>query len=409
MLDAALSGKDSLRRKAAESIIQKGSEDLKKIYREGDLAAGRKPVAQDIIERAESLEGQAHARLSEIQSWPEGSPDRLAATREVSDIIAESRRLRREAAEKISTSRAHGIRVSDVTPQWDAKITELRKSALQSDRNTADALEKLRDGFRERFSDPNEIVPTEALRAVQSDYQRVGFQKPDTKDVAQTASVLAHQEASKIVGGPIVRHITGMNYADAAAMARTDPNSVAGRLFAANERVSVGNNILAGIEARSKLPPAKKSRLDKVVDALHVATAIGTHGASLPVSLAIKAAPHVPGAIDRALVAAGKVAGHVPNVSTISPVGAVVRGTRRLVDRMAEIQAKRPRNPELGAIVINDYLQKNPDAVKYLESRKKLDDAKRLANFAMDKSVDPEKRNAALKEAMSLIEDFGNE
>lgn len=403
---------DDVRTKAAESIIEKGHKELSQIYRESDIAAGRKPVATDIIQRAEALEGEAYATMDAAKQFPEGTPQYLEANRNAHTALSESRKLRREAAEKISTSRVHGIRVGDVDAGWDAKIAELKKSALQSDRSAAKALEDLRDGFKEHYSDPNQIIPSEELRRVQTDYQHVGFQKADPKDPLTSANIFAHQEASKIVGDPIIKHVTGMDYAEAKAFADANPNSVAGKLFAANERVSVGNNILASIKARTGQPekPFLKKLAGKVLHGgVHAVPAAITHGASLPITLGIEALPKIPSAVDKALIAGGKLADKAPRFSTINPIGEATKGIRSLVDKMAEVQAKSPRNPELGAIVIDDYIKQDPKLEKYLKDRGKLEDAKRLANFAMDKSVDPEKRNAAIKEAMSLIEDFGNE
>jgi len=398
---------DPERAAAAKTVLEKGRADSKEIYRERDIEAGRKPVAQEIIARAEVKEQEAYAKLQEAKQFPEGTEQNLAAKRDALPILQESQKLRRDAAKKISGSRVHGIRPTDAIPKWDARISEL-KGGNQSDRDAAKVLEDLRDKFKERYSDPNEIIPTEKLRDEQSDYQLRGYGKAPAGDAALTASIRANMEASKIVGEPIWEHVTGMPYKDAIAMAEANPNSVAGRLLKANEKISVANNILAGLEARKGMAAPKASRIDNLINGIHGASAVVSHGATVPLTIAMKAIPHIPAVVDKGLIGLGKIAEKIPEgPATYNPIGSVVGKAKDIVNKMAEIQAKYPRNTQLGAVDLSDLVNALPKG--FMKNRKNLDEAKRLANIAMDKSLPDEKRNGAIRTALDLLKDFGNE
>jgi len=408
---AAAHESDPVRAKAAETVIAKGQKDLQKIYTEADIAHGRQPVAAETIARAEDLESQAFRKMEEAKQFPEGTEQNLAAKRDAYPLISESQRLRREAAAKISSENVRGIRGNAPIDGWNARIAELRATKLPSDAKVADELTKLRDDYISTVGQ-DKIIPTAKLRAIQSDYQRVGFKKPSTLD--ESPRVMAHQEASKIVGEPVIQHVTGMSYADARAAAEADKSSLAAKLFAANEKVEVGNNILAGIEARKgQVPKPEKSLARRAVEKMahggaHAGAAILTHGASIPITVGAEALLRSPPYVDSALMKMGKLASKVPDYGVVNPIASVVSGTRRAVNAAEALKSRVPRNRELGAIDIGS-LTKDPEIDAAIKERRIVSEAKDRTKDALDKRLPEDERMKAIRDVLRTLGDMGNE
>jgi hypothetical protein len=140
--------------------------------------------------------------------------------------------------------------------RMDARIAELKKGTSE-DTATAKQLQTIRDEFADRLSSRGDeglsatAAPVQELRAEQSAYQKKGYGKAMPGDEAATARIAAAREASKAVGDAVVQHVTGMDYATAKAAAAADPNSLAARLFKANDQINAANKIEAGIADRA--------------------------------------------------------------------------------------------------------------------------------------------------------------
>jgi hypothetical protein len=153
---------------------------------------------------------------------------------------------------------------------------------------------------------------------------------------------------------------------------------------------------------------AKITRAPSLPEILgHAALGAVTHGVSLPYT-AYKIGKNAPQLADNALSKIGKLSEKIPNIgATYNPISAINKTTRGIVDRMAEIEAKHPRDYQMGAITLDHELSKLPP--DFIQNRKNLDEAKRLARYALDKSLSDEERNKAIRESLDLIKDFGNE
>lgn len=407
---AAAHQADPVRAKAAETVIAKGQKDLQNIYAESDMAAGRQPVATEEITKAERLEMEAFHELRAAKQYSEGTADNLSKKRDAYQFISEAQRLRREAAKKITSENVRGIRGNAPIEAWNSRIGELRSTKKPSDARTADELVKLRDEYT-KIVRQDQIIPSIQLRSIQSDYQRIGYKNPTNLD--ETPRVLAHQEASKIVGEPIIKHVTGMDYASAKAAAEADPKSLAARLFSANEKVEVGNNILAGIETRKGLKPQETSTAKKILKKVahgggHVLPAALTHGASLPITVGAELALRSPPTIDRVLSAAGKAASKVPDYQVVNPIGSLVQGIRNGVNKMEAVKSAVPRNPELGAVDIGSMPTRD-DIEAAMKGRRQIAEAKDRTKDALDRRLSEEERQKAIREVLNTLGDLGNE
>jgi hypothetical protein len=172
-----------------------------------------------------------------------------------------------QVTEEIHSKAAHelGPIYGQVAPLEDiaAPITNMDKriGALEqgtaSDRAVAKKLQAIRDEMNTAYGKRG-AVSVQDLRAEQTAYQKKGYGKAMPGDEAATAAIAANREASKAVGDAVVNHVTGMDYAAAKAAAAADPNSLAARLFKANDQISAANKIEAGIADRaSKVKPDK--------------------------------------------------------------------------------------------------------------------------------------------------------
>ena len=103
---------------------------------------------------------------------------------------------------------------------------------------------------------------------------------------AEKVTTAAYDEAQRAVGDSVMKHVTGMSYAEAKAAAAKDPGGVAARLLKANETVSSLNRIEAGITDRAARVQQKESPVGQLVDA-------GKHIAHSPVGYAIAQAPNL--------------------------------------------------------------------------------------------------------------------
>jgi hypothetical protein len=137
----------------------------------------------------------------------------------------------------------------------DARIADLRTGDVNASA-AAKKLQALRDEFNDRLGE-RQAVSASDLRAEQSAYQKNGYAKNIAADPDVAASILAHREMSKAVGDAVVEHVTGVPYAAAKKLAAEDPNSIAAKLFKANDQISAANKIEAGIADRAgKAQPA---------------------------------------------------------------------------------------------------------------------------------------------------------
>jgi hypothetical protein len=136
----------------------------------------------------------------------------------------------------------------------DARIDKLNALDTSEGRAAAKALKKIRDEMNAGTSVEGFNSPAK-LREQQSAYQRASYGKvlPGTPGAEEaTANLWANAEASKAVGDAVLKHVTGMDYAGAKAAAEANPNSLAGRIFKANEEIEGANRIEATVSDRMK-------------------------------------------------------------------------------------------------------------------------------------------------------------
>ena len=131
----------------------------------------------------------------------------------------------------------------------DERIAVLKAGDVNQ-RAAAVKLAKLRDEFNDSFG-PRESTSASELRAEQSAYQRNGYAKNIAGDPEVATNILAQREMSKAVGDALVEHVTGVPYEAAKKLAAQDPNSIAAKLFKANDQISAANKIEAGIADRA--------------------------------------------------------------------------------------------------------------------------------------------------------------
>lgn len=225
----------------------------------------------------------------------------------------------------------------------DARIDELKKGDVNA-AAAAKKLQALRDEFNNRLGERAEVSATD-LRAEQSAYQKNGYAKNINADPDVAAGILAQREMSKAVGDAVVEHVTGMNYQAASAAAAADPESLAARLFKANDQINAANKIEAGIADRAGRVKPKEGLLKIASEIKHSPTgfvlskvpeAASAAGAAIDSRL-VTAAPRAASAIQR--VRAGAAAGNPRVVSLLAritagagtpgapPVGSVSTGT----------------------------------------------------------------------------------
>lgn len=295
----ATAGKgDPTKARAAEYVTKKGGKDLDAVYAEADVRNGAKPVAEKIIKQAEVNEARAAEIAKEIETVPVNSEAHMKLVGEMQAAKLEGRALRRQAATEISTQTRHGIVTGDVVTTGKNRIAELRKGTA-SDLATADKLEDLMKRFNERYPDRSTVIPAKELRKWQSDFQDAGYGKALPGDAAASATIAANQEASKVIGDPLIKHVTGLDYQAAKRLAEVDPNSIAARLFRANEKVAIGKRIISSLAAKAPTKP-------------------GFHLPSVR-QVVNGAVNMVPSTVDKAIVNSQ----YLPNMSSLSAIGAI--------------------------------------------------------------------------------------
>lgn len=163
--------------------------------------------------------------------------------------------------ERIYSTAPQEVSPANAVANMDARISELMQGDSES-RAVGKALKSVRDEFHEAHGNKTSITPRE-LRDEQSAYQRTSYGKGKAQD---SIGEKADKEASKAVGDAVMRHVTGMGYAEAKAAAAADPNGIAAQLLTANERFSSINRIEAGIADRAKRVQPKESATGKLME-----------------------------------------------------------------------------------------------------------------------------------------------
>jgi len=197
------------------------------------------------------------------------------------------------------------------------------------DRQVADKLQSIRDEFSKAHNE-GDYIPAKKLRAEQSGYQDIGYDRK-----LDTPTVLANQEASKAVGDAVVKHVTGMKYAEAVRAAKADPTSIAAQLLKANEQVAVASKIDGAIASRVGSNPGSPHRMTALIHggvssvAAMGATAAGMmhHGAMaagiMAAGMAGNAAPYVLKLADKSVIALSHVPANPQIVKDAQKMGAL--------------------------------------------------------------------------------------
>lgn len=214
----------------------------------------------------------------------------------VAQTIAKAKDRAHAALDEVYGSALPEIDPMDPINAMGERIRALRASKLPSDLKVADKLASLRDGLAESLG--KSPTSPKTLRAIQTDYQGVGYARAPLHDVEASANVRAHQEASKAVGDAVVRHITGMDFAAAKEAAALDPRSaktMAAQLFKANDTINAANRIEAGIADRARRVKPAADVIGKVEHAIkhpvHTALSVVPRGMEAANDLLARAAP----------------------------------------------------------------------------------------------------------------------
>jgi hypothetical protein len=157
----------------------------------------------------------------------------------------------------------------------DKRIGALEQGTA-ADRAVAKKLQTIRDEMNTAYGKRG-AVSVQDLRAEQTAYQKAGYGKAMPGDEAATAAIAANREASKAVGDAVVNHVTGMDYAEAKAAAAADPNSLAARLFKANDQISAANKIEAGIADRAGRVKPKTGIIHAIAHPIETAEKVATN------------------------------------------------------------------------------------------------------------------------------------
>ena len=236
----------------------------------------------------------------------------------------------------------------------DRRISALKSTKLPNDAAAAASLGKIRDKLAESIGEDGTLDPRK-LRQIQSDYQREGYAKNLNEDPEVSARIRANREASKAVGDVIVEHVTGMKYAEAKAAAASDPNSLAAKLFKANDHISAAHRIDAGIADRASRvqPPTVPMAAVKRVASHAVGPALmgATHGPVAGVATAVgqELLHAAPGALRAGASAIDSgIASAAPRVaSALTGIGQAASGGTMLQRVQAAAQAGNPRAAKL--------------------------------------------------------------
>lgn len=330
----------------------------------GGVAAKAAPVvAKALNSLGEGAEARQIARTKDALELRVNKGTRKGLGSDaVGDAIAENPELRKAAGndEKVSqfTASLKGKAAARLKPIYaeagpadeaaakavanvDERIAELRKGDA-NDAVAAKKLQALRDEFNNRLGERPEVSASD-LRAEQSAYQKNGYAKNINADPDVAAGILAQREMSKAVGDAVVEHVTGMKYEAAKAAAKADPNSLAAKLFKANDHIRAANQIDAGIADRASRVKPKEGLLKVAAEIKHSPT--GFVLSKVPAAAAAAGA-----AIDNRLVtAAPRAASAIQRVRA-----AAAGGNPRAVSLLARItagsSAGSPGSPPVGSV-----------------------------------------------------------
>ena len=183
---------------------------------------------------------------------------------------------------EIYSSAPQEVSPANAIANMDAKIAEL-KAGTHEKRQIGAELEKIRNEFQQANGGQTAITPAR-LRAEQSDYQKLAYAK--ALSPAEQTTTAAYDEAQRAVGDSVMKHVTGMGYAEAKAAAAKDPTGLAAQLFKANETVSSLNRIDAGITDRASRVQPKESTSGHLIE-------VGKHIAHSPVGFGLAQAPNL--------------------------------------------------------------------------------------------------------------------
>ncbi len=241
---------------AVGGIAAKGIETVAPLLGSAIGSAGAKErqivrASEDLAEGA-NKRARANIKADVVDTAVRENPALRAAAGndvKVTKVIEKAKADAGAQLREIYSSAPSEVSPSNAVANMDAKIGELSKGTSR-EREVARALKSVRDEFQEAHGAKTAITPQE-MRAEQSAYQAKGYGKAMPGDEAATARIAANQEASKAVGDAVVRHVTGMNYAEAKAAAKSDPAGIAGRLFKANDTINAANKIEAAIADRA--------------------------------------------------------------------------------------------------------------------------------------------------------------
>ena len=311
---------------------------LSELAREIDAPRAREPSLFELT-RAIDAPGSSEAKESAIDDVVSKSKSDLAA-KKTAAIDAE----KSATSAENEASRPVDMSPSTTASYMDKRISDLKNGTV-SDRAVAAKLQKIRDEFESSIGDKNAVSP-QRMRAEQSAYQRNGYAKNLAGDPDVSATIAANREASKAIGDAVVEHVTGMKFAEAKAYAEANPDSIAAKLFNANDRISAANRIEATIADRASKPPVPTgpaAAIKRIATHAVVPALVGTtHGPGAGIAAA---------AIQEALHAAPGVARAIAKSTDAGLSGLAKQSYQQAIKRLAEVAAKTPANQFVSAAV----------------------------------------------------------
>lgn len=228
-------------------------------------------AVEDLGSRVRKAKTRAGIESDSVETLVREHPEIRAAAgndAKVSETIGAAKKDAQETLATIYKSAPQELSPSNAIANMDARIAELTKGTSE-DRAVARSLKAIRDEFEEAHGAKSGITPME-MRAEQTAYQKQSYGKALPGDMDASARIKANAEASKSVGDAVVRHVTGMDYAEAKAAAEKDPGGLAAKLFKANDTVNAVNKIEAGVTERASRVQPREGIVGKAQHLSHV-------------------------------------------------------------------------------------------------------------------------------------------
>lgn len=314
---------------------------ISKVVRKAGAAADERGVARALDELEERTNKRARAGVQSdaVEDLVREEPKIAKAAGNDAKLAKQVGMVREKASAnlgRIYSEAAPEIDMATPIMKMDVKIADLMKGTSE-DAEIGRQLQKVRDELNDRIGSRDSVTPRE-LRDEQTAYQKKGYGKAMPGDEAGSARIAANREASKAVGDAVLEHVTGLDYTAARAAAEAEPNSLAGRLLKANDRVNAANKLEAAIADRAaKVQPAKGPLAALKRMAGHAALPVlagATHGPGAAIAAAVgQEALHAAPGLARGAVSAidrGIVAGAPTAAGAVDAVGGTAAGAARV-------------------------------------------------------------------------------